>query len=55
MRILTKRSWSGKEDWPILLKKSLYGSKEAPMLWIKTLKDKLEAGDFEPLATDGCV
>lgn len=50
MRILTKRSWSGKEDWPILLKKSLYGSKEAPMLWSKTLK-----ADFEPLAADGCV
>ena len=45
----------GKEDWPVLLKKALYGTKQAPMLWNKTLKSKLEAAAFKPLAADGCV
>lgn len=45
----------GKEDWPVLLKKALYGTKQAPMLWSKTLKGKLEAAGLKPLAADGCV
>jgi hypothetical protein len=45
----------GKEDWPVLLKKALYGTKRAPMLWNKTFKSKLEAAAFKPLTADGCV
>lgn len=29
----------GKEDWPVLLKKALYSTKEVPMVWKKSLKE----------------
>jgi hypothetical protein len=45
----------GKEYWPVFLKKALYGTKEAPMLWNKSLKGKLEAVDFNPLTADRCA
>ena len=45
----------GKEDLPELLKKVLYGTKQAPMLCNRTLKEKLETADFKPLSADGCA
>ena len=32
----------GKEDWPVLLNKALYGTKQASVLWGKTFKKTVE-------------
>jgi hypothetical protein len=38
-----------------LLKKAIYGLKQAPMLWYKKLTNYLKTLDFKPIANDSCV
>lgn len=47
--------WKGKKNMVWRLKKPLYGLKDAPRLWHKTLVRKLKEIDFERIRGDSCI
>lgn len=46
---------TGKEDWVILLNKSLYGLRQAPYLWHKTISEYLASEGFTSSPADACL